>query len=467
MKVTVIGGGSTYTPELINGFLARLESFPLRELWLMDIDPQRLDIVGKFAQRMVEAKGAPFKVILTTDRRAAIRGASYVITQLRVGMMDARRKDEYLGQRHGLIGQETTGVGGMAKALRTIPVILDIAGTTLNADDRQRLAHPLVGGMILFARNWADRRALVELTAEIKAIRPDLLICVDHEGGRVQRFRTDGFTHLPAMRVLGELWMKDALSATDAATAAGHVLGAELRACGVDFSFTPVLDLDYGGSRVIGDRAFHRDPRVVALLARSLMHGLLLAGLANCGKHFPGHGFVRADSHTDIPVDRRSLKAILADDVAPYGWLMPGLASVMPAHVIYPRVDARPAGFSQRWLNDILRGQLGFTGAIFSDDLSMAGARLVDGREVSHAEAAVVALNAGCDLVLLCNQSVDSGAAVDGLLDGLENSLKMGNWHPHPACEARRQALLPMSAPLEWDDLMTQPAYLAALDQLP
>lgn len=357
------------------------------------------------------------------------------------------------------------------------PVILDVAGQQLTPADRRRLAHPLVGGVIHFARNWHNRAQLAALNAEIKAIRPDLLISVDHEGGRVQRFRTDGFTHLPPMRNLGELWMRDAPGATAAAAACGYVLGAELRACGVDLSFTPVLDLDWqeegpghpGGSRskVIGDRAFHRDPRVVALLARSLMHGLLLAGMANCGKHFPGHGFVRADSHTDIPVDRRSLKAILADDVAPYGWLMPGLASVMPAHVIYPRVDARPAGFSQRWLNDILRGQLGFTGAIFSDDLSMAGARLVDGREVSHAEAAVVALNAGCDLVLLCNQSVDSGAAVDGLLDGLENSLKMGNWHPHPACEARRQALLPMSAPLEWDDLMTQPAYLAALDQLP
>ena len=235
------------------------------------------------------------------------------------------------------------------------PVILDIAGTTLNADDRRRLAHPLVGGMILFARNWADRRALVELTAEIKAIRSDLLICVDHEGGRVQRFRTDGFTHLPAMRVLGELWMHDALTATDAATAAGHVLGAELRACGVDLSFTPVLDLDHGGSGVIGDRAFHRDARVATLLAKSLMHGLLLAGMANCGKHFPGHGYVKADSHTEVPIDKRSLKAILADDAKPYEWLSTSLASVMPAHVIYPKVDAHPAGFSPRWLREILR----------------------------------------------------------------------------------------------------------------
>ena len=306
------------------------------------------------------------------------------------------------------------------------PVILDIAGTTLNADDRRRLAHPLVGGMILFARNWADRRALVELTAEIKAIRSDLLICVDHEGGRVQRFRTDGFTHLPAMRVLGELWMKDALGATDAATAAGHVLGAELRACGVDLSFTPVLDLDHGGSGVIGDRAFHRDARVATLLAKSLMHGLLLAGMANCGKHFPGHGFVKADSHTEVPIDKRSLKAILADDAKPYEWLSTSLASVMPAHVIYPKVDAHPAGFSPRWLREILRQQLGFTGAIFSDDLSMEGARRVGGVEVSYADAAAIALSAGCDLVLLCNQSVDGGAAVDELLAGMERGLPAG-----------------------------------------
>ncbi|MBL8301379.1 MAG: beta-N-acetylhexosaminidase, partial [Ideonella sp.] len=251
------------------------------------------------------------------------------------------------------------------------PVVLDIAGTALNADDRRRLRHPLTGGLILFARNWVDRRQLTDLVAEVKSERPDVLVCVDHEGGRVQRFRTDGFTHLPPMRSLGEQWMHDPMGATDAATAAGLVLGAELRACGVDLSFTPVLDLDHGRSAVIGDRAFHRDPRVVALLAKSLMHGLLRAGMANCGKHFPGHGHVAADSHVAVPVDKRSLKAVLADDAKPYEWLGTSLASVMPAHVIYPKVDHRPAGFSARWLKDILRQQLGFLGAVFSDDLSM------------------------------------------------------------------------------------------------
>lgn len=347
------------------------------------------------------------------------------------------------------------------------PLIIDIAGLTLTKADRRRLKHPLTGGIILFGRNWQDRRQLSVLCAEIKSIRPDLLICVDHEGGRVQRFRTDGFTHLPPMRALGSLWMKDQLAATNAATACGYVLGAELRACGVDFSFTPVLDLDWGESGVIGDRAFGRDPRVVTLLAKSLMHGLLQAGVANCGKHFPGHGFVKADSHTDIPVDRRSLKAILVDDAAPYDWLNTTLTSVMPAHVIYPKVDARPAGFSEKWLTYILRGQLGFGGAIFSDDLSMAGARLIDGKEVSYTEAAVTALNAGCDMVLLCNQSEGEGKPVDELLDGMAEALLKGQWEALESSELRRLDLLPATPAHEWDELMLHPAYMHAMGLIP
>ena len=359
------------------------------------------------------------------------------------------------------------------------PVIIDVAGLALSEADRRRLAHPLVGGMILFARNWQYREQLTALCAEVKAVRGDLLVCVDHEGGRVQRFRTDGFTHLPPMRRFGELWMKDAMAATDAATAAGYVLAAELRACGVDFSFTPVLDLDWvheaptqaqalaaprggsgslgrpGASRsgVIGDRAFHSDARVAALLAKSLMQGLLQAGMANCGKHFPGHGFVRADSHLEVPVDGRTRKAILAEDAAPYGWLSTTLTSVMPAHVIYPRVDKLPAGFSSRWLQDILREQLHFTGAIFSDDLSMAGARKIAGRDVTYTEAAVAALQAGCDMVLLCNESVNSegGATIDAMLDGLSQARKSGQWRPDAASEQRRLDLLPLSAPASWD----------------
>jgi beta-N-acetylhexosaminidase len=349
------------------------------------------------------------------------------------------------------------------------PVILDIAGTRLTKSDRKRIENPLTGGLILFTRNWQDRAQLTQLCADIKSIREDVIICVDHEGGRVQRFRTDGFTHVAPMRVFGELWMQDAMAATNAATAAGFVLGSELRACGVDFSFTPVLDLDWGGSTVIGDRAFHRDPRVVGLLAKSLMHGLLEAGVANCGKHFPGHGFVKADSHTDIPVDNRSLKAILADDAAPYKWLSSVLTSVMPAHVVYPKVDARPAGFSSRWLDEILRGELGFQGAVVSDDLSMEGARLIDGERVSFTEAALVALQSGCDLVPLCNQSVESegGHAIDELLEGLAAARKSGQWQPSEASEARRLAMLPRTPAPSWDALMGDPEYIHALDLLP
>ena len=359
------------------------------------------------------------------------------------------------------------------------PLILDIAGTSLTALDRRRLAHPLTGGIILFSRNWENRAQLTALCQSIKRVRQDLLICVDHEGGRVQRFRSDGMTHLPPMRSLGAQWMQPdagpegraALNAMRSATACGFVLASELRACGVDFSFTPVLDLDHGESGVIGDRAFHRDPRIVSTLARSLMQGLLQAGMANCGKHFPGHGFVKADSHTEIPVDKRSLKAILADDAFPYEGLQNTLTSIMPAHVIYPKVDALPAGFSPRWLQDILRQQLGFDGAIFSDDLSMEGARRLNGQGVSYTEAAVAALNAGCDLVLLCNQSLPTsegqGRAVDDLLQGLSETLLKGRWQASEASEHRRLALLPRAPALGWDDLMTDPAYLQALSLIP
>jgi beta-N-acetylhexosaminidase len=356
------------------------------------------------------------------------------------------------------------------------PLIIDIAGLELTQQDRKRLQHPLVGGLILFARNWQSRAQLTALCRSIKKIRADLLICVDHEGGRVQRFKTDGFTHLAPMRALGDMWMAEPkanqkagpLDATNAATACGYVLGAELRACGVDLSFTPVLDLDYGASGVIGDRAFGRDPRVVSLLAKSVMQGLLQSGLAHCGKHFPGHGFVKADSHVAVPVDRRSLKAILADDAAPYRWLSNSLSSVMPAHVIYPKVDSRPAGFSERWLSDILRGQMGFTGAIFSDDLSMAGGRVLDGRQLSFTEAAVAALQAGCDLAMLCNQSLPGseggGKAVDELIEGLTEAQVKGTWEAREVSEERRVSLLPRQQAIEWDELMVLPAYMHALD---
>lgn len=329
------------------------------------------------------------------------------------------------------------------------PVMLDVVGTALTDDDIRRIRHPLTGGVILFARNYESRDQLTALTQAIHAARPGVLIAVDHEGGRVQRFKTDGFTKLPPMRKLGELWDRDVLEATRAATDVGYVLASELRACGVDLSFTPVLDLDYGESGVIGDRAFHRDARVVSMLAKSLNHGLALAGMANCGKHFPGHGFVKADSHVAIPVDERDLEAILAEDAAPYGWLGLGLSAVMPAHVIYPKVDRHPAGFSKKWLS-MLRGDFGFQGVIFSDDLSMEGASVAGG----VVEGAQAALSAGCDMVLICN----SPDKADELLSGLSIDA-------YPAAlqsSARIAGLVPQAPAPAWKALQEDARYRAA-----
>lgn len=342
------------------------------------------------------------------------------------------------------------------------PVTLDVMGLELNAQDRRRIADPLTGGVILFGRNFANRKQLTKLTGEIKKIRPDVLISIDHEGGRVQRARTDCFTHLPAMRKLGDLWMKknksshlvtSAALAMAAATACGYVLASELRACGVDFSFTPVLDLDYGRSAVIGDRAFSQDPQIVFALAKSLNEGLLLAGMANCGKHFPGHGWAEADSHVAIPVDERSLNEILNNDAKPYDWLDLSLTAVMPAHVIYPKVDQLPAGFSKIWLHSVLREDLGFKGVIFSDDLSMEGASIA-GSVVKGAE---MALNAGCDSVLICNRP----DLADQLLANLKVSKKK-----QAESRARLNRLMPKSPALSWDKLQSEPQYQHALGLL-
>lgn len=326
------------------------------------------------------------------------------------------------------------------------PVMLDVVGTILSDDDIRRIQHPLTGGVILFSRNYRSQMQLATLTAAIHAARPGIIIAVDHEGGRVQRFKTDGFTHLPAMRKLGTLWDKDESAAKQAATKVGYVLAAELRACGIDLSFTPVLDLDYGESSVIGDRAFHRDTRAVSELAKSLNQGLMMAGMHNCGKHFPGHGFVKADSHLDIPVDKRTLQQILDDDAAPYAWMEQSLAGVMPAHVIYPEVDKHPAGFSKKWLT-MLRRDFSFQGVIFSDDLSMKGAS-VAGNVVEGARAA---LAAGCDMVLICN----SPDKADMLLAELEPTI-------NPESAARIAALRPQSSALSWNVLQTELRYLGA-----
>jgi beta-N-acetylhexosaminidase len=275
------------------------------------------------------------------------------------------------------------------------PLMIDIAGYELTELERQRLMHPLVGGLILFARNYQSPAQLAALCAEVHSLRsPQLLITIDHEGGRVQRCR-EGFTRLPAMRRLGELHAQNEAQALDAARGIGYVLAAELRHCGVDLSFTPVLDLDWGRASVVGDRSFSGNPEVVVALAGALIEGLRRAGMACCGKHFPGHGWANADSHVALPVDPRPFDEI-ATDLEPYRRL--ALDAVMPAHVVYPQVDARPAGFSPVWIGK-LRDELHFSGVVFSDDLSMHGASLA-GDTVGRVQAA---WDAGCDLLLVCN----------------------------------------------------------------
>jgi beta-N-acetylhexosaminidase len=300
----------------------------------------------------------------------------------------------------------------MRKRLPLGPVMLDPAGLALTDDDRRRLLHPATGGVILFARNYQDPVQLALLTAEIRALRtPELLVCTDHEGGRVQRFR-EGFTAIPAMRRLGVQWDRDRESARRAARAAGLVIAAELGAHGVDFSFTPVLDLDYGSSEVIGERALHFDPNAVGALAAALIQGLASGGMPAVGKHFPGHGFAAADSHVALPRDERAVAEILKKDVAPYrAAIGAGLAGIMPAHVIYARADAEPAGYSAYWLKEVLRGSLGFSGLIFSDDLSMEGASTAGGVP----ERARAALGAGCDMVLLCGDPEGQDRLLDAL----------------------------------------------------
>jgi beta-N-acetylhexosaminidase len=292
------------------------------------------------------------------------------------------------------------------------PIMLDLAATAISPEERDILRHPLVGGVILFTRNYESPQQLQQLIAEIHGLRePHLLVAVDHEGGRVQRFR-HGFTELPPAAVLGQVYDEDKKRAKRLAETCGWLMAAELRAVGIDFSFAPVLDLNYGVSSVIGDRAFHRQPEAVADLAESYRLGMRRAGMVATGKHFPGHGAVAADSHVDMPVDERDFEEIYRHDCVPFGRLIrAGLAAIMPAHVIYAAVDDKPACFSPFWLQTVLRQRLGFQGVIFSDDLTMRGAHVM-GDIVDRARAA---LSAGCDMVLVCNRPEEAVHLLDHL----------------------------------------------------
>ncbi|MBM4239465.1 MAG: beta-N-acetylhexosaminidase [Gammaproteobacteria bacterium] len=292
------------------------------------------------------------------------------------------------------------------------PLMIDVQGTMLQSIERELLQHPLVGSVILFARNYENSRQLQQLVADIHAVRnPALIVGVDHEGGRVQRFR-EGFSRLPPLRRIGHEHDAAPRAGLALARELGWLMAAELRAVGVDLSFAPCVDLDYGVSEVIGDRALHANPEVVGALAVAYMHGMRSAGMVATAKHFPGHGAVVADSHHALPVDRRSL-ADLEPDIAPYRVLIANaLAGVMVAHVLYPEIDDVPASASQRWIRGYLRNELRFQGVVFADDLSMAGAAAVGG----IVERAEKALAAGCDVLPVCNHR----ESVIALLDGFE-----------------------------------------------
>lgn len=290
------------------------------------------------------------------------------------------------------------------------PVMLDVEGQELTQEDKDLLAHPAVGGLILFSRNFDSVEQVTQLVKSIRAARNgDLIIAVDHEGGRVQRFR-EGFTVLPTAASIGGLFAEQPELACEKARALGQLLALELRSIDIDLSFAPVLDLDYGCSSVIGDRAWHSEPASLVELAKATMMGMRNAGMASTGKHFPGHGAVVADSHLELPVDERSFAA-LQRDIQPFKALIDaGMESIMPAHVLYPAIDKeQPAGFSQRWTNEILRGELGFDGVVFSDDLSMAGAAASG----NHAERAELAIQAGCDIALVCNDRAGTVQIID------------------------------------------------------
>ncbi len=328
-------------------------------------------------------------------------------------------------------------------------LMLDVQGIELDVEEKEILQHPHVGGLIFFSRNFVGVEQLQALVKSIRAVRPEIIIAVDQEGGRVQRFK-EGFVKLPAMKTFGDMFAHDAQKACQMAHHCGWLMAAEVLAVGVDMSFAPILDVDCGLSQVIGSRAFHSEPEVAVALLRHFIKGMHEAGMAATGKHFPGHGSVEADSHVAIPVDNRTFAEIDAFDLVPFKALSSQLQGIMPAHVIYPEVDNKPAGFSAIWLQDLLRQKMGFDGVIFSDDLSMEGAGVVGG----YADRADAALEAGCDMVLACNNR--TGAIQ--ILEYLER-------HPRIPHQARFNALRGKGK-LTWNELPRSPQWLAAEEAL-
>ncbi len=326
--------------------------------------------------------------------------------------------------------------------------MLDVEGIAVSTDEQDRLRHPATGGVILFRRNYESPEQIIDLVANIRATRPALLIAVDHEGGRVQRFR-DGFTRLPpASRY-------EAAGDTGLVEKAGWLMAAELRAIDVDFSFAPVLDVECGISRVIGDRAFGSEPDTVARLASAFTRGMRRAGMAAVGKHFPGHGGVAEDSHLALPVDQRPLSALEQRDLKPFQALLAqGLEGIMPAHVIYQQIDPGPAGFSPYWIQQVLRDQLGFTGAVFSDDLSMAGAAYAGG----YVDRARLALDAGCDMVLVCNAPGAAAEVLEAFADYKSDPQRQARLEPmRGRFPINRETLL---ASPEWQETSARIAHL-------
>ena len=339
------------------------------------------------------------------------------------------------------------------------PLMVDLEGTALAPHERELLRHPLVGSVVLFTRNYRDPAQLTELVADVHALRqPALLVAVDHEGGRVQRFR-EGFTRLPPLRLIGHRYDVDPAGARALARQHGWLMASELLACGIDFSFAPCVDLDYGLSTIIGDRSLHRRAAAVGELAVAYQQGMREAGMASTAKHFPGHGAVVADSHLALPVDRREY-ADLAAELVPYRRLIDnGLAAVMVAHVLFPAIDPLPASLSRHWIDGVLRGELGFKGTVFADDLSMGGAA-THGDILARASQAMAA---GCDVLPVCNARAD----VQKLLDGLRvapdptGHLRLARMRGRPA--GGREALL---ASAEWSGARAAMDRLSAVPDL-